>query len=503
MERKMRTFKISLLVFILSITLFAQHGWFQQTSGSGYHLQTVFFIDENFGWIGGDAMTLLKTTNGGENWITLSSGVYPESIFDIFFRNQYNGIIVGGSPTNSVVAITSDGGYTWFGASTGTSSILEDVFFIDDNIGYIVGNWGVLLKTTNGGWSWTSKTSGTNNHLTSVVFVNPTNATIIGTQGIILRSTDGGQTWFSQPSGTQNTLFDISFADGNNGWIIGAGGTILRTTDGGENWFTQVSGTTNNLYGVSFTHENIGTVVGQYGLILRTTNGGLDWITQTSGITNNLWEVYFTDSLTGTAVGSSGNILRTIDGGVPVELISFKAKVNESSIEINWSTATETNNSGFEILRFTQNVNDEWNKIGFVPGHGTTTETQHYSFIDNDVKPGKYQYKLKQIDYDGTFEYSQIVEVEIPFVNEFSLSQNYPNPFNPTTNLQYAIGSRQFITLKVYDILGREIATLVNDEKPAGEYEVEFDGAGLPSGIYFYQLKAGEYIETRKMILLK
>lgn len=186
---------------------------------------------------------------------------------------------------------------------------------------------------------------------------------------------------------------------------------------------------------------------------------------------------------------------------VPVELTSFTATANGKEVILNWTTVTETNNSGFEILRTTKE--NDWDIIGYVPGHGTTTETQHYTFTDRDVKPGKYQYKLKQIDYDGTFEYSQIVEVDIPITNEFSLSQNYPNPFNPTTSLHYAIGDRQFVTLKVFDLLGREVAALVNEEKPAGEYEVEFDGTKFPSGIYFYQLKTGEFIQTKKMVLLK
>ena len=219
-------------------------------------------------------------------------------------------------------------------------------------------------------------------------------------------------------------------------------------------------------------------------------------------------------------------ILYSVNGGVPVELTSFTATANGNEVILNWSTATETNNQGFEILRFAQNDNDEWKKKGVVPGHGTTTETQHYSFTDNNVKSGKYQYKLKQIDYDGMFEYSQIVEVEIPLVNEFSLSQNYPNPFNPSTKIKFTIPTSPlssplvkgrtkegFVTLKVYDILGNEVATLVNEEKPAGEYEVEFNAANLPSGIYFYQLlvtalqskdgKAGQYSETKKMVLLK
>jgi len=221
----------------------------------------------------------------------------------------------------------------------------------------------------------------------------------------------------------------------------------------------------------------------------------------------------FTDSLL-YAVYQEFKMIVNYDNIIPVELTSFTASVlqNEKGVQLNWTTATETNNSRFEILRFTQNDN-EWNSIGFVPGHGTTTETQHYSFTDNDINPGKYQYKLKQIDYDGTFEYSQIVGVEIPFVNEFSLSQNYPNPFNPKTVISYQLPVNGNVTLKVYDILGNEVATLVNEEKQPGVYEVEFNASslsgsvsakgGYASGVYFYQLKAGEFTSIKKMILLR
>jgi len=515
----MRTLKISLLVFILSITISAQVGWFSQTSGVNNHILNVFFIDENLGWAVGDMTTILKTTNGGENWMILSSSG-SESIYDVFFKDQFNGIIVGGSPTNSVLALTSNGGLSWVGRPSGTSSILSDVFFQDDNIGWIVGDWGVLLKTTNAGWNWTTQNSGTNNSLRGIVFNTPTDATIIGYSGTILHTTDGGQNWISQISGTSDHLWDITFINESNGWIVGDAGNIFSTTDGGENWISQSSGTTNNLSGVSFIDENIGTIVGQYGLILRTTNGGLNWFTQTSGVTNYLYEVYFTDPLIGTAVGSSGTILRTINGGVPVELISFTTEVLENAVKLNWSTATETNNSGFEIhkkMSEDRSKESEWNEIGFVPGHGTTTETQHYSFTDTDIKPGKHQYKLKQIDYDGTFEYSQIVEVEIPIVNEFSLSQNYPNPFNPVTKIKYTIPASlnpssersptdkggTFVQLTVYDILGRVVEILVNEEKRPGVYEVDFDGSDLSSGVYLYKLTAGEFSDTKKLVLLK
>jgi len=212
--------------------------------------------------------------------------------------------------------------------------------------------------------------------------------------------------------------------------------------------------------------------------------------------------------------GSMGSRPVTIDVPVPVELISFTAEVNSDVVNLFWQTATEKNNSGFKILRSAQNDNNGWERIGFVEGKGTTTEIQSYSFADRP-EPGKYKYRLKQIDFDGSFEYSQEIEAEVKAPNVFSLEQNYPNPFNPSTKIKYTIpeevkGERQEVILKVYDILGNEVITLVNEEQPAGSYEVEFSSESsfqlvrnLTSGIYFYQLKAGDFIQTKKMILLR
>ena len=151
----------------------------------------------------------------------------------------------------------------------------------------------------------------------------------------------------------------------------------------------------------------------------------------------------------------------------------------------------------------------DWEAIGFVPGFGTTTEPKSYSFIDEDVIIGTYKYRLKQIDFDGTFTYSNEIKVEVDFTpKEFILYQNYPNPFNPTTIIKYEIPGQArndnvLVILKVYDVLGNEIATLVNEEKPAGEYEVDWNAGELPSGIYFYQMNAGSFISIKKMVLLK
>ena len=220
------------------------------------------------------------------------------------------------------------------------------------------------------------------------------------------------------------------------------------------------------------------------------------------------------DSYMFLAEGSEGNQLVVIvdnitysnqvePGPLPVELTSFTAALNGNDIDLQWQTATETNNSGFEILRFDQNDNYGWEKISFVPGHGTTTASKNYSFTDENVLPGIYSYRLKQINLDGSFSYSEIIEVEVTAPLVFSLEQNYPNPFNPTTNIKFQIADFGSVSLKIYDVLGNEVAQLVNEEKEAGTYNYNWDASNLTSGIYFYKLQAGDFTQTKKMILLK
>jgi hypothetical protein len=197
---------------------------------------------------------------------------------------------------------------------------------------------------------------------------------------------------------------------------------------------------------------------------------------------------------------------------IPVELISFNANVSGNHVHLAWATASETNNMGFEVERQVhspQSSVGNWKKIGFVEGTGTTTENQFYSFVDENLKPGSYSYRLKQIDYDGTFEYSQTVEIEITSPNGFALFQNYPNPFNPSTVISWQLPVSSLVTLKIYDVLGKEVATLVNKEMEAGSYEIEFSAGSfgnaseISSGTYFYRLQAGGFTETKKLLLLK
>jgi hypothetical protein len=194
---------------------------------------------------------------------------------------------------------------------------------------------------------------------------------------------------------------------------------------------------------------------------------------------------------------------------IPVELLSFSAFSYGNSILLEWTTATEINNSGFEIERSSDKIIFE--KIGFVKGAGNSTELNSYSYKDENLTAGKYYYRLRQIDFDGTINYSNIIEANAPVIpDEFILTQNYPNPFNPSTKIRFVTGSSAALTLKIYNTLGEEVAELFNSAAEAGKlYEIEFSSSNLngmknlPSGVYFYQLKQGERVETKKMVLLK
>jgi len=194
-------------------------------------------------------------------------------------------------------------------------------------------------------------------------------------------------------------------------------------------------------------------------------------------------------------------------GALPVELITFTVTATSDNVKLNWTTATEVNNYGFDIERLVpqfSNNTTEWEKIGFVEGHGNSNSTKEYSFVDESVFPGLYQYRLKQIDTDGSFEYSEIIEVQFGVVpTKYVLEQNYPNPFNPSTVISYSIPTASNVSVKVFDVLGNLITTLVNQNQEAGNYKIYFNAGELSNGIYFYKIQAGSFIDIKKMLLLK
>ncbi len=185
---------------------------------------------------------------------------------------------------------------------------------------------------------------------------------------------------------------------------------------------------------------------------------------------------------------------------LPVELTSFNAQVLNNGVRLSWTTATETNNAGFEVQRSADQT--AWTTLGFVRGAGTTTEAQSYSFADAQAT-GRVFYRLKQVDFDGQFEYSNVIEVNAGLPKAFALEQNYPNPFNPSTMISYQLPASSNVSLKVFDMLGKEVATLVNARQEAGAYTVNFNANQLSSGVYFYRLQAGNFVATKKMMLVK
>ena len=187
---------------------------------------------------------------------------------------------------------------------------------------------------------------------------------------------------------------------------------------------------------------------------------------------------------------------------IPVELVSFNASANNSEVNLSWMTATELNNSGFSVERKTSSSN--WQSIGFVKGNGTTTAANNYTFTDKNIlSQTAYSYRLKQIDFNGSYSYSKVVQVSTNLISTFELKQNYPNPFNPSTQISFSLAQNGLVTLSVFNLIGQEVKTLINRNMEAGSHSITFDASGLPTGVYIYKLTAPGFTQTKKMILLR
>ncbi len=214
------------------------------------------------------------------------------------------------------------------------------------------------------------------------------------------------------------------------------------------------------------------------------------------------------------------SILKPLTQNLPVELTAFTAQISSNGVILNWATATEVNNYGFEIQRSEDrsqmsdagqssfvNSQSSFVKIGFVNGSGNSNSPKSYSFTDNNLSAGKYSYRLKQIDNDGSFKYSQVVDASFMKPTKFELLQNYPNPFNPSTTIKFGLQSDAKVTLEVYNTIGQKVATLVNEQMSAGYHQVEFNASNLASGIYFYRITANignkDFNQVKKFILMK
>jgi len=337
---------------------------------------------------------------------------------------------------------------------------------------------------------------------------------------------EGGTCVWSQLTTTSNPYTLPATAAGNvlgaDSDLCGSGTTLLSTATLNN----VLNFTTQNYHYAEIVFDNDWRIldVADEAYVELSTNGGSTWISVWSRIgvdQRNSTEVI---DISSWVVGQADVRVRfrSVQPGwdwwwvidnlciyahyvVPVELTSFAAVVAGGNVELNWSTATETNNQGFQIER----SNDgEFTSVGYVAGHGTTTETQNYIFTDRDVPVGSYSYRLKQVDFDGTFEYSDVVEAEVAAPVEFSLDQNYPNPFNPSTTITFRLAADSKVSLKVFDVLGQEVITLINNDLSAGSHQVDFDASNLNSGVYFYKIEATandgtNFSDVKKMVLTK
>jgi len=432
---------ILIIIFIALQSLFAQ--WVEVDLGVNYpSFNKIRFQNDQMGFIVGKGGIILKTTDGGNNWSLLNSGV-SKILNDVSIKSNYV-YVCGDSGT---FLRSTDYGNNWSSMSLPVNANFESVHFIDSLVGFVVGwlqDTGFIFKTTDGGFTWSVRNF-PDNYFMSILFVNQDVGFVSGMYGYsfyyresrIYRTTNQGQDWVLSFSGCGQELHDIFFVD-SVGYSVGEDERILKTTDLGVSWFEPIPYPCRGaeLYkAIWFSDPNSGWLVGdRYKLIRKTADGGISWDVQFGYIWNRglyFYSITFLDSLRGFAVG--GELL----GGLVVHGRIFK-----------------TTNGGV-------------------------------TFVE-DIKN---------------------------YGPNFNLYQNYPNPFNSKTKIRFTIPSAYLnstegdvtTTLKVYDLLGREIATLVNEPKQAGEYEVEFDADeyGLTSGVYLYELRSGSFKSAKKFVLMK
>jgi photosystem II stability/assembly factor-like uncharacterized protein len=401
----------------------------------------------------------------------------------------------------------------WYQQNSGTNSNLQSVFFINENTGWSCGTDGVIIKTTSGGENWFEQNSTTSEDLREIQFVDE-NFGWAHQYNLILSTTNGGTTWAAQNFPPPSYVVALFFIDLNIGWLTyqdSDTANIAKITDGGASWMIQVQSRNEYYEAIYFTDENYGWIANNSFGVLKTTDSGNNWIPYSANIAGSPMCIRFADRQTGWISSNtlgSYDISKSTDGGMT--WFNQKFASGEYIHSISCPNDSTVYTAGFKLF-LPPNPYEEF-ILKTIDGGATWNEQYtgngklNSIFFINDTTGWA-------VGDSGKILFTEnggVTSVNEYLINpvEFSLYQNFPNPFNPVTKIKFEIpgqarNDNTLVTLKIYDILGREVATLVNEEKPAGEYEVEFDGNGLPSGIYFYQLKTGQYSETKKMVLLK
>jgi len=483
-------------------------------------------LPNGIGYAAGNALRLYKTSNGYDSWKKL---FFTDNINDVHFINEDKGFIVVRDPAK--LYKTTNSGISWDSVPGAPGGV--DLLFLDSLTGFIAED--KIYKTTNGGDNW-YQTNSLGLGAGKIFFV--TNQPGWATSGrSILKTTDGGENWFVQITHPSDSYTSIFFVDSLNGWATSR--YIWQTTNGGTNWIqrTDIPALfSDEIYFI----DTVGFII-EFLKLYKTTNSGNNWFAQLNsqyiirsfgwlnkqhgfivgdGVyettdSGNIWDeilelrniglrkFYAPQNYIGYSIGYSGLIYKYLDTMiVPVELSSFNAEVQNNYIILKWSTATETNNYGFEIYKSNDLTN--WKKIGFIEGKGTSTSISKYKFMYNVEISGKYYYKLKQIDFDGSYNFSNHIEANIAVPTNFKLSQNFPNPFNSVTKIIFEVPIQSNVKIILYDILGNEIIVLINESFDAGYHSLNVNASGLSSGIYFYRMTTDKgYSAIKKLIMLK
>ena len=474
------------------------------TVGLGYGFNDILFLSSNEILIAGDNGTLLRSLDGGATWNQDPLTTYA----------SINGLALSGNTTIAVgeygFIARKIGTNPWAFINSGLNRSANWITTSDGVYGLAAGQDGLILKTTDGGSTWAE----ISNSITLDSFYGIASAGrnflwIVGDLGVLLASTDGGTTWVQQTTNTSNTLLSVSFIDNANGWAVGAAGQIIHTSDGGITWSAQPSGQTAVLFGVKFTDALHGWIVGDLGLILRTADGGQSWLAQQSTVSTALFNIDFVDAQNGFCAGASGVILKTTNGGATWTRLASNTQSNVyvvtgTTINSIWAAG----DSGL-VLRST-NGGISWNQLFALTGYSlyglrAISDTVAWISGDNETVLTNGSSSLITGVTEGPSQSASSGN------EEFQLRQNFPNPFNPSTAISYQQLAISFVTLRVYDVLGREVAKLVDEVRRPGAYISRWDGSSQPSGVYFYRLEAhptdggktGDFIATRKMILIK
>jgi photosystem II stability/assembly factor-like uncharacterized protein len=406
----------------------------------------------------------------------------------------------------------------WYPVYTSSSKTIESIYFTNHNSGYAAGmEWHinnsyypVIIKTTNSGGNWVVQStpqSDSDYYAFHSVYFTDENTGFIACGhlsnyniGRILKTTDGGDSWFIIPLPVDKQMTNVYFINSNTGYATGLE-TVLKTTDGGNNWALQQTVFNVYLYQIHFTEPNTGYVCGTNGVILKTTNGGYNWVSLFTSVAIDLFGLTFSDMNTGLAVGGSSNggniIIRTTNGGnnwEPVPYTSSTCILADVKFA-NTSTGWISGSCG-QILKTTNGGLNWYNQSLF---------TDHFNklfLMNSDTVyaggPGKI---MRTTTGGDTLTGIKPINNETP--KTFSLQQNYPNPFNPVTKIKFELTKSDLVSLEIYDILGKEVATLIKERLEPGTYEVDWNASNNSSGIYYCRLNSADYSETIKMMLVK